>query len=87
VNSNLRYKVGRGLSYNPKEVFQVADPSAAFLPSGKLSSEYIFARSGDFFVYPNNYNYYVNYYGNTFQHGGVSLEELLIPFIVMSPKK
>ncbi len=87
VNSNLRYKVGRGLSYNPKDVFRIADPASAFLPAGKLSSEYIFTRSSDFFVYPNNYNYYVNYYGNTFQHGGVSLEELLIPFIVMSPKK
>lgn len=86
TNTNLRYKVGRGLSYNAKEVFVVNKPTEAFLPQIKLSNEYVFARENDFFVYPNNYNHFVNHYGNTFQHGGISLEEMLIPYIELSPK-
>lgn len=86
TNSNLRYKVGRGLSYNAKEVFVVNKPTEAFLPQIKLSNEYVFARENDFFVYPNNYNHFVNHYGNTFQHGGISMEEMLIPYIELSPK-
>lgn len=86
TNTNLRYKVGRGLSYNSKEVFVVNKPTEAFLPQIKLSNEYVFARENDFFVYPNNYNHFVNHYGNTFQHGGISLEEMLIPYIELSPK-
>ena len=87
TNSNLRYKVGRGLSYNQKDVFRVAIPQDAFLPKGKMSSEFVFAKEYDYFVYPNNYNHFVNYYGNTFQHGGISLEEVLIPFVVLNTKK
>ena len=86
TNSNLRYKVGRGLSYNEKEVFVVNSPQDAFLPQTKLSSEYLFAGSEDFFVYPNNYSHYVNYFTNTFQHGGISLEEMLIPYVELNPK-
>ncbi len=87
LNSNLRYKTSRGLSYNEKEVFRVKNPKACFLPEIKMSSEYVFCRDQDFFVYPNNYNHFTNYFSNTFQHGGVSLEEMLIPFIVLEPKK
>ena len=86
TNTNLRYKVGRGLSYNAKEVFVVNKPTEAFLPQIKLSNEYVFAREADFFVYPNNYNHFVNHYGNTFQHGGISMEEMLIPYIELQPK-
>lgn len=86
TNTNLRYKVGRGLSYDSKEVFVINKPTEAFLPQIKLSNEYVFARESDFFVYPNNYNHFVNHYGNTFQHGGISMEEMLIPFIELQPK-
>ncbi len=83
---NLRYKVGRLLDYNEKEVFAVPKPEDIFLPRLNILSPYIFAKGNDFFAYPNNYNYYVQYYKNTFQHGGISMEEVLIPFIQLSRK-
>lgn len=86
TNTNLRYKTGKSLSYNKNEVFEIRKPAEAFLPKTNLSSTFAFCRSNDFFAYPNNYNYYVNYYKNTFQHGGISLEEVLIPFIFMQAK-
>jgi CheY-like chemotaxis protein len=86
TNSNLRYKVGRNLSYNEKDVFAVRDPKSIHLPHSSVSSEFVFARKNDFFVYPNNYNHFVKYYMNTFQHGGVSLEEMLVPFVELKPK-
>ena len=87
TNTNLRDKLGKNLNYNKKEVYELKDPEKAMLPSTNLSTTYIFATNDDFFAYPNNYNYYVNYYRNTFQHGGISMEEMLIPLITMEGKK
>lgn len=86
ISVNLRYKQGRLLDYNPRQVFEVKEPKRIFLPKRYVTSPYIFAHCGDFFAYPNNYNQYVQYYMNTFQHGGISLEEILIPFIVLRAK-
>ena len=87
VSVNLRYKQGRLLDYNPREVFEVKDPARLFLPRRHINSPYIFARAGDFFAYPNNYNQYVQLYTSTLQHGGISLEETLVPFVMLQPKR
>ena len=86
TNTNLRYKLGRNLNYKAKQVYEVRDPKLAFLPSPNVSTSYIFAQPTDFFAYPNNYNYYSNYYKDTFQHGGISMEEMIIPLITLGSK-
>ena len=86
TNTNLRYKQGKNLNFNPKEVFLVKNPGDAKLPLQHLSSSFIFAKPDTFFVYPNNYNHFVNHYSDTFQHGGISLEEMIIPFATYLPK-
>lgn len=86
TNTNLRYKLGKSLSYNNKDIFEIKEPAKAFLPTPNLSTSYIFATGDKFFAYPNNYNYYVSYYKDTFQHGGISLEEMLIPLVTLRPK-
>ncbi|MDE7455923.1 MAG: PglZ domain-containing protein [Prevotella sp.] len=87
TNTNLRYKLGKNLAYDSKELFVIKDPHKAQLPAPNLSTSYVFATGDDFFAYPNNYNYYVSYYRNTFQHGGISMEEMIIPIITMNGKK
>ncbi len=86
TNTNLRYKLGKNLNYESKKVYEIKHPDDIFLPSPNLSTKYIFAQNEDFFAYPNNYNYYVSYYTDTFQHGGISMEEMIIPLITMTPK-
>jgi len=86
TTTNLRYKQGRNLSYKEKDVLAVKRPIDAQLPAINLSSSYVFAKGAKFFVYPNNYNYYMNYYKNTFQHGGISLEEMIVPYVHLKVK-
>ena len=87
TNTNLRYKLGKNLGYDDKSLFVIKDPQKAMLPSPNLSTSYVFATGDSFFAYPNNYNYYVSYYRDTFQHGGISMEEMIIPLITLTGKK
>ena len=87
TNTNLRYKLGKNLNYDAKNLFVIKKPEEAQLPAPNLSTSYIFATGDAFFAYPNNYNYYVSYYRNTFQHGGISMEEMLVPFVTLRMKK
>jgi len=86
ISANLRYKTGRSLSYQDKDVYAVKNPKDIQLPAAHMTSSFIFAKEDLFFAYPNNYNHYVKYFKNTYQHGGVSLEEMIIPCVIMEPK-
>lgn len=87
TNTNLRYKLGKNLAYDSKELFVIKEPRKAQLPTPNISTSYVFATGDSFFAYPNNYNYYVSYYKDTFQHGGISMEEMIIPIITLTGKK
>ncbi|MCB0508167.1 MAG: PglZ domain-containing protein [Bacteroidetes bacterium] len=86
TTTNLRYKTGKNLNFTEKEVFYVKNPEEAFLPKSNLSSSYVFAKEDYYFCYPNNYNHFANYYRNTFQHGGISIEEVIVPVAVFESK-
>ena len=86
TSQNLRYKTGRSLTYYNKEVVSFNNPNDIFLPNISLNSSYVFAKESTYLVYPNNYNYYVNFFRDTYQHGGISLEEIIIPYTVFMPK-
>jgi len=86
TTTNLRYKHGRNLNYEPKEVLAFKDPKEAGLPVPTVNSSFIFAKTDEYLCYPNNFNHYANYYKNTFQHGGISLEEMIVPIIKMESK-
>ena len=85
TSPNLRYKMGRNLDYDPKKVFELTNPEKAMLPKTNLSSRYIFALNQDFLVYQNNYNHFASYYKDTFQHGGISMQEIMIPVATLEP--
>ncbi len=83
LNTNLRYKQGKNMNYEKKEVFEIKNPADAFLPRQNLSQVFVFAKQDKFFAYPNNFNHYVTYYKNTLQHGGISLEEMIVPYATL----
>lgn len=86
TSTNIRYKTGKSLTYDEKEVWAITEPEKFFLPKGNISSKYIFAKNNTFLAYPKNYNHFVNYYKETYQHGGISLEECIIPICILEPK-
>jgi DNA-binding response OmpR family regulator len=85
TSANLRYKMGRSLDYDPSKVFEIKNPEKALLPKSNISSRYIFATNKDFLVYHNNYNHYAGYYKDTFQHGGISMQEMILPVACLEP--
>jgi DNA-binding response OmpR family regulator len=85
TSSNLRYKMGRNLDYDPRKVFELKDPEKAMLPKTNISSRYIFALNKDYLVYQNNFNQFAGYYKDTFQHGGISMQEVLLPVVYLEP--
>ncbi|MBB6331472.1 MULTISPECIES: bifunctional response regulator/alkaline phosphatase family protein [Chryseobacterium] len=86
TSTNIRYKTGKSLTYDDSDVWAITNPEKLFLPKGNLSSKYIFAKNNIFLAYPKNYNHFVNYYKETYQHGGISLEECIIPISILEPK-
>jgi hypothetical protein len=86
TTTNLRYKMGRNLQFNKKDVFLIDNPEKAGLPRPNVSSRFIFGKGDSYFLYPNNYNYYNRFYNDTFQHGGISMEEMICPIITLKPK-
>jgi hypothetical protein len=86
VNANLRYKQGKNLNYQKSDVLEIENPLDCYLPIQNVSSKYIFAKEDMYFVYQNNYNKFVKFYKNTYQHGGISMEEMLIPVITLKSK-
>ena len=86
TNTNLRYKVGKALNCQSKNCFEITRPKQVGLPCPNVSSSYVFCTSDDFFAYPNNFNHYAQFYRDTFQHGGISLEEMLVPIVTLEPK-
>jgi hypothetical protein len=85
TSSNLRYKSGRNLDYDPEKIFEIISPAKALLPKTNITTKYIFATNKDFLIYPNNFNHYAGYYRNTYQHGGISLQEMLLPVATLEP--
>ena len=86
TSQNLRYKTGKSLTYNSKENLSYKNPKLIGLPKTSINSSYVFSKEDFYLVYPNNYNHFSNYFKNTYQHGGISMEEMIIPFIVLNPK-
>ena len=85
-STNIRYKTGKNLNYNSKNLFEINDPEKYLLPKSNVSSKYVFAKEDYFFTYPKNQNHFMNFYKETYQHGGISLEELMIPLAIFNPK-
>jgi hypothetical protein len=86
TNTNLRYKVGKALNCQSKNCFEITRPKQVGLPCPNVSSSYVFCTGDDFFAYPNNFNHYAQFYRNTFQHGGITMEEMLVPIVTLEPK-
>lgn len=87
TSTALRYKYGRNIKCDKRHAIFVRDPEAYGLPRGHLNTNYIIAKEDYYFVYPTNYSHYLNRYRDTMQHGGASLEEMILPVLTLRPKR
>ncbi len=78
------WQIGKNLNFDDKNAWEIKNPEKIRLPKSNLSDSFVFTSDDYFFAYPNNYNHYVSHYKDTFQHGGISMEEIMIPFIELS---
>ncbi len=86
TSTSLRYKFGKNIKADSKHALIVKDPKTFRLPARGINSNYLIAKEDFYFVYPTNYHYYLNFYADSFQHGGISLEEMILPLITLEPK-
>jgi CheY-like chemotaxis protein len=86
TSTSLRYKYGKNIKVSPKDAMIINNPRDYKLPARGVNTNYIFAKEDNYFVYPTNYHYFLNYYADSFQHGGISLEEMILPIITLEPK-
>jgi len=86
TSTNLRYKYGDNLNCDTKQAWLIKDPREMNLPTWGLATTYIIALEDYYFVYPTKYSEYRRHYQNSFQHGGISLDEMILPVITLRPK-
>ena len=86
TSTALRYKYGRNLKCDERHAIFVKSPVDYGLPGRGINTNYIIAKEDYYFVYPTNYNHYVNMYRDTMQHGGVTMEEVLLPIVKLTPR-
>ena len=84
TSSGLRYKSGRNLNVSPKYGLSIKNPDDYFLPKSSQNQNYIIAKSNYYFIYPNDFNYFKKTFENTYQHGGISIDEIVLPIIKLT---
>ncbi len=87
TSKNLRYKWGNGIKSDSKYVLDIKNPSRFGLPSPSMSTNYLIAKEDSYFVYPTNYHHYLSLYNGSLQHGGISMEEMILPIIFLTPRE
>jgi CheY-like chemotaxis protein len=87
TSTNLRYKYGLNLNCDPKEAVILRDPKSFMLPADGVNKNYILAREDYFFVYPTRFHAYERQFRGSFQHGGISIEEMVLPLATLTPRR
>ena len=86
ATTNLRYKIGRNVKGEERDAMIIRNPEEYKIPAPGLATTCVIAKEDRYFVYPTDYNKYVAKYRDSFQHGGISLEEMILPVVVLEPR-